>query len=212
MHAAQDELNFLERRVCLADNSVLAPFVDSGRASLLHKIVGCVLVAPSIIDPNFDIHSKSKLPEFNEYIRKNFQRQTHQQIIKYRFEYLKEAGNFWQQAQLSQRELEYVEIFREKYKRELYYKDGDLETLAIAKVKNGIILTNDRGLSLAAGQEGIQVFFPCRLLIFAVKRGLISCYDAKSLYNDTFVKKLKLYSKLRLECTNSGQPVCIQAP
>ena len=169
---------FFHDKLVLADNSVLAPFVDSGRAGLLYDIAGCVLVAPSIIDPNppnlQNPPSLRTLPEFNRYIVKlsqkvNLSQSPQEQeiirkIIARRLDYLKQNGNFWKQAQPSWKETRCTQDFKVSYKR-LRGREGDLETLAIAKVRGGIILTNDSELALAAQKEGVQTFFPCRLLV-----------------------------------------------
>ena len=155
---------FFHAKLVLADNSVLAPFVDSGHAELLYQIAGSVWVAPSIIDPGLTKLTTAdwrKLPEFVRYIAKS--PPPPQEIIERRLIYLKKHGEFWYQEPLSFDELKLVEGYKKAYKKELREKLGDLETLAIAKRRGGIILTNDTGLSLAAQKEGIQVFFPSGL-------------------------------------------------
>jgi len=204
---------FFHDKLVLADNSVLAPFVDSGHAGLLYQIAGCVWVAPSIIDPDIDPDLTKlttadwrKLPEFLAYIAKPSP--PPQEVIERRLSYLEKHGEFWYQEPLSFYELDLVKEYKKDYKKELRGKLGDLETLAIAKRRGGIILTNDTGLSLAAQKEGIQVFFPCFLLVFAVQWGLISCPDAENLYNNVFVGQLRLWSKKRLHCERQG-PICV---
>jgi hypothetical protein len=62
---------FFHDKLVLADNSVLAPFVDSGHAELLYQIAGRVWVAPSIIDPGLTKLTTAdwrKLPEFVRYV------------------------------------------------------------------------------------------------------------------------------------------------
>ena len=189
---------FFNGKVVVADNSVLAPFVDSGYDWLLYQIAGQVLVAPSVIDPN-----PAMKAEFNRYIGK-----APKKIAQRRRDYLGKSGQLWVQAQLSPTELVYVEKYREKYKEHLKGKDGDLETLAIAKVRQGIILTNDKGLIFAAKKEDVQRFYPCQLLVLAVQWSLIPCCDAEHLYNDIFVGKLKLFSKKRL-CCKYQVPTCV---
>jgi hypothetical protein len=199
-------------KLVLADNSVLAPFVDSGHAELLYQTAGRVWVAPSIIDPGIDFDLTKlttadwrKLPEFVRYIAKS--PPPPQEVIERRLSYLEKNGEFWYQKPLSFDELDLVKEYK-KAKKELRGKLGDLETLAIAKRRSGIILTNDIGLSLAAQKEGIQVFFPCFLLVLAVQWGLISCPNAENLYNDVFVGQLRLWSKKRLHCKRQG-PICV---
>jgi hypothetical protein len=199
---------FFHDKLVLADNSVLAPFVDSGHADLLYQIAGCVRVAPSIIDPSLTKLTTTdwrKLPEFVRHIAKF--PPPPQEIIKRRLIYLGQYGKFWCQGPLSIHELDLVQQYRTRYKR-LRGKLGDLETLAIAKKRGGIILTNDAELTLAAQKEGIQVFFPCFLLVLAVQWGLISCPDAENLYNNVFVGQLRLRSKKRLHCERQG-PICV---
>ena len=200
---------FFHDKLVLADNSVLAPFVDSGHAELLYQIAGRVWVAPSIIDPGLTKLTTAdwrKLPEFVRYIAKS--PPPPQEIIERRLIYLKKHGQLWYQEPLSFYDLELVEEYKKTYKKELREKLGDLETLAIAKRRGGIILTNDTGLSLAAQKEGIQVFFPCFLLVLAVQWGIISCPDAENLYNTVFVGQLRLWSKKRLHCERQG-PICV---
>jgi len=200
---------FFHGKLVLADNSVLAPFVDAGHARLLYDIVGCVLVAPSIIDPNPpNLQSPPDLralPEFNRYIVKT--PLPPQLIVARRLDYLMQNGHFWNQDQLTEDELRAVQSFKKTYKK-LRKRYGDLETLAIGKQRNGIILTNDYELALAAQKEGVQTFFPCRLLVLAVQWGLISCPDAENLYNNVFVEQLKLWSTKRLRCEGQ-EPICI---
>jgi hypothetical protein len=200
-------------KLVLADNSVLALFVDSGHAELLYQIAGRVWVAPSIIDPGIDFDLTKlttadwrKLPEFVRYIAKS--PPPPQEVIGRRLSYLEKHGEFWYQEPLSFDELDLAKEYKKAYKKELRGKLGDLETLAIAKRRGGIILTNDTGLSLAAQKEGIQVFFPCFLLVLAVQWGLISCPDAENLYNNVFVGQLRLWSKKRLHCERQG-PICV---
>lgn len=190
---------FFNGKDVVADNSVLAPFVDSGYDWLLYQIAGQVLVAPSVINPSPAI----RRAEFNRYIVK-----APKKIAQRRLDYLKKSGRLWVQAQLSPIELGYVEKYRETYKKYLKGKDGDLETLAIAKARKGIILTNDEGLISAAEKEDIQCFYPCQLLVLAVQWGLIPCCDAEHLYNNVFVGELKLFSKKRLYCKNQV-PTCV---
>jgi hypothetical protein len=204
---------FFHDKLVLADNSVLAPFVDSGHAELLYQIAGRVWLAPSIIDPGIDFDLTKlttadwrKLPEFVRYIAKS--PPPPQEIIERRLIYLEKHGEFWYQEPLSFYELDLVKEYKKAYKKELRGKLGDLETLAIAKRRGGIILTNDAGLSLAAQKEGIQVFFPCFLLVLAVQWGLISCPDAENLYNTVFVEQLGLRSKKLLRCERQG-PICV---
>ncbi len=203
---------FFHDKLVLADNSVLAPFVDSGHAELLYQIAGRVWVAPSIIDPGIDPDFTKlttadwrKLPEFVRYIAKS--PPPPQEIIERRLIYLEKHGEFWHQEPLSFGELKLVEEYKKAYKKELRGKLGDLETLAIAKRRGGIILTNDAELRLAAQKEGIQAFFPCFLLVLAVQWGLISCPDAENLYNTVFVEQLGLRSKKLLRCERQG-PIC----
>ncbi len=200
-------------KLVLADNSVLAPFVDAGHAKLLYQIAGRVWVAPSIIDPGIDPDSTKlttagwrKLPEFLAYIAKPSP--PPQEVIERRLSYLEKYGEFWYQEPLSLDELDLVKEYKKAYKKELRGKLGDLETLAIAKRRGGIILTNDAGLSLAAQKEGIETLFPCSLLALAVQKGLISCPDAENLYNTVFVGQLRLWSKKRLHCERQG-PICV---
>jgi len=203
---------FFHDKLVLADNSVLSPFVDSGHAELLYQIAGRVWVAPSIIDPGIDFDLTKlttadwrKLPEFVRYIAKS--PPPPQEVIGRRLSYLEKHGEFWYQEPLSFDELDLVKEYKKAYKKELRGKLGDLETLAIAKRRGGIILTNDTGLSLAAQKEGIQVFFPCFLLVLAVQWGIISCPDAENLYNTVFVEQLGLRSKKLLRCERQG-PIC----
>ena len=199
---------FHDKRV-LADNSVLAAFVDSGHAGLLYQIAGRVWVAPSIIDPGLTKLTTTdwrKLPEFLAYIAKPSP--PPQEVIERRLSYLEKHGEFWYQEPLSFDELKLVEEYKKTYKKELRGKLGDLETLAIAKRRGGIILTNDAELTLAAQKEGIQAFFPCFLLVLAVQWGLISCPDAENLYNTVFVEQLGLRSKKLLRCERQG-PICV---
>jgi hypothetical protein len=202
---------FFHDKLVLADNSVLAPFVDSGHADLLYQIAGRVWVAPSIIDPGLTNLTKltttdwRKLPEFVRYIAKP--PLPPQEIIERRLIYLEKHGEFWHQEPLSFDELKLVEEYKKAYKKELRGKLGDLETLAIARKRGGIILTNDAELTLAAQKEGIQAFFPCFLLVLAVQWGLISCTDAENLYNTVFVEQLGLRSKKLLRCERQG-PIC----
>jgi hypothetical protein len=90
---------FFHDKLVLADNSVLAAFVDSGHAELLYQIAGCVWVAPSIIDPgiNPDFTKLTtadwrKLPEFVRHIAKS--PPPPQGIIERRLIYLKNTANF----------------------------------------------------------------------------------------------------------------------
>jgi predicted nucleic acid-binding protein len=199
---------FFHDKLVLADNSVLSPFVDSGHAELLYQIAGRVWVAPSIIDPGLTKLTTTdwrKLPEFVRHIVKS--PPPPQEIIERRLIYLKKHGQFWYQEPLSLDELKLVEEYKKAYRKELRGKLGDLETLAIAERRGGIILTNDAKLRLAAQKKGIQVFFPCFLLVLAVQWGIISCPDAENLYNDVFVRQLRLRSKKRLRCERQG-PIC----
>jgi predicted DNA-binding protein (UPF0278 family) len=93
------------------------------------------------------------------------------EVIERRLSYLEKHGEFWYQEPLSFDELDLVKEYKKAYKKELRGKLGDLETLAIAKRRGGIILTNDTGLSLAAQKEGIEAFFPFSLLALAVQWG-----------------------------------------
>lgn len=200
---------FFHDKLVLADNSVLAPFVDSGHAELLYDIAGRVWVAPSIIDPDLTkLETPTdwrKLPEFVGYIAKPSP--PPQEVIERRLSYLEKYGELWYQEPLSLDELYLVEKYRAD-KKDLRKKPGDLETLAVAKRRGGIILTNDAGLSLAAQKEGVQAFFPCFLLVLAVQWDLISCPDAEKLYNNVFVGQLRLWSKKRLRCEGQ-RPICV---
>ncbi len=201
---------FFHGKLVLADNSVLAPFVDSGHAELLYEIAGPVLAVPSIIDPDLTRLKTTpdwrELPDFVRYIAKPSP--PPQEVIERRLAYLEKHGEFWYQEPLSFDELYLVEKYKTVYKEELQEKSGDLETLAVAKRRRGIILTNDDGLSLAAQKEGVQAFFPCFLLVLAVQWGLISCPDAENLYNNVFVGQLGLWSKKRLRCEDQ-RPICV---
>jgi hypothetical protein len=113
---------FFHDKLVLADNSVLAPFVDSGHAELLYQIVGRVWVAPSIIDPGIDPDFTKlttadwrKLPEFVRYIAKS--PPPPQEIIERRLIYLEKHGEFWHQEPLSFDELKLVEKYKKAYKK-----------------------------------------------------------------------------------------------
>lgn len=98
---------FFHDKLVLADNSVLAPFVDSGHAELLYDIAGPVRVAPSIIDPDLTKLKTTthwrKLPEFVGYIAKPSP--PPQEVIERRLSYLEKHGEFWYQESLSFDEL-----------------------------------------------------------------------------------------------------------
>jgi len=178
--------------MAVADNSVLTNYVDSGQANLLYRIVGCVLVPPSIIDPDPD----NTRPEFNAFIHTypDLRRAQHRRA------YLDQATQLWVQAQLSPQEAHDVEIdFKRRFKR-LKGRRGDLEALALAYGRKHILLTDDGGLRVSAESLGVKVYGSCGLLLYAAKNGFLDCSEAMRLYNTVFKEELNLYSAYVLMC------------
>lgn len=178
--------------VAVADNNILALFVDSGRGELLYQIVGQLVEPEAIISPDpqntsSEFNRRSDIPGRSDFIRKH--------------------KTLWVSTTLTVEEEERVVILADQC-RKLKRRRGDLELLVLALQRGYTLLSDDSGLRDEAQRRGVTVKGSCKLLAEAVEKGIITCNEAAELYNLVFKQKLGLFSKLEFRCPEVN---CVQA-
>lgn len=150
----------------IADTSLLSNFARSGHLDLLKRLFpNGVWVTEGVREEI--AKGVAKYPELQE---------------------LLEAEDLWLKVV---KELEPSEE-RERQRLQKQYagirKGADAAVLAVAKVRNWVVLTDDdregKGMVSIARQEGIKVLRSQELLELAVRRGLISRQKAKQIKRD----------------------------
>lgn len=176
----------------VADNNILALFVDSGREELLYQIVGQLVEPEAIISPD----PQNTSSEFNR-----------RSDIPGRLDFIRKHETLWVSVALTVEEIELVVTLANQCKR-LKHRWGDLEVLVLALQRGYTLLTEDNALREEAQKRGVKVKGSCGLLVEAVKKSILTCEKAAELYNNVFKKELGLYSKLEFRCPEGN---CVQA-
>lgn len=174
----------------VADNNILALFVDSGNAQLLHKLVGQLKEPGSIVSP--DLQDTGS--EFNRRLD-----------IQERRKFVQKHGKLWVVTPLTLREEQFVIELSQSCKK-LRRRRGDLEVLVLGWQRKYTILTDDHSLRKEAQQRGVTVMGSCGLLMKVVQQGILTCKQAADLYNHVFKRELGLFSTLEFRCP---QGICV---
>ena len=209
---------------CVADNMVLAMFVDADRADLLPALAGGrLLVPPSIVNPEeAPPFARPPMAEFARgafYLQQRLARPLDAVRFSRRMAFYAGAGAAWLPAELSVAELALADSFAhpatwqraaaiDPAVRVKRIGRGEAECAAVA-VTRGLTLWSDD----AAIVDLVTTLHPGHpverindLLARAVREELMACEAAAGLYNDVFKGTLRLWTTLTLAC-RGGQIV-----
>jgi hypothetical protein len=204
---------------CVADNVILAMFVDAGAAALLPALAaGSVAVTPSILDPvERPPFRRPPIAEFAKGLYEAQQRQ-HDPLMAARAQrrtafYAADAAGAWRPVSLSEDELRLAQELRTadtRAKARAVAPDyrarrvdpGEAECAAVAIARAWTLWSDDQAIVglVRALYPDVRVERLCGLLVRAVAEGLIACPDARRLYNDVFKGELNLWSPLTIHC------------
>lgn len=205
---------------CVADNMVLAMFVDADRADLLPILAGgSLLVPPSVIDPDeappFAQQPTAEFAKGAFYLQQRSARPVDAVRFSRRMAFYPGRGIAWQPAVLSVAELRLAASFAdpETWRRAASIDPavrakrigrGEAECAAVA-VSRGLTLWSDDAAIialLAALHPGHPVERISDLLGRAVRQGTVGCDDAADLYNRVFKATLGLWTTWSLACVD----------
>jgi len=211
----------------VADNMVLAMFVDAGHAALLAALAADRLfVTPSVIDPE-------EAPPFSaqptaEFARGAFYFQERQGNplaavrLHRRTAFYLDLDTAWTPATLSVEELHQTELFaapttwaaaeaRDPVRRIKRVSRGEAECAAVVVKRGWTFWTDDTAILdlLAVLHPAQPVERISDLLIRTVQEGLLGCQEAADLYNHVFKDALKLWTTYSLVC-DGGKVIVLQ--
>lgn len=203
-----------EHRRCVADNMVLAMFVDSGRAELLPALAGGPVHVPkSILHP-------ADLPPFHESpgsefargafdYQEEFGRPAPDVLLVRRMAFIGAVNVSWAPIEMSDDEsalaTAFVNLGRGPHARpdgKSRIGQGEAEGAAVAVSRDWTLWSDDARIAklLAANAPGHHLERISDLMARAVADKFLACPDAADLYNRVFTAQLGLWSTLRLGC------------
>lgn len=203
---------------CVADNMVLAMFVDADHAALLAALAsGRMFVTPSVIDPDetppFPAQPTAEFARGAFYFQERLGNPLAAVRLHRRTAFYLDVDTRWMPATLSTEELQQAELFAtpatwasaetmDPTRRIKRVGRGEAECAAVAITRGWVLWSDD-----AAIIDLLAVLHPAQpverisdLLVRATREGLLGCHEAAALYNEVFRDTLGLWTTWTLGC------------